>query len=148
MWMTYQQKKNNIELFNTLKNGYHIYRVRLKRTIREAKRMFYTRTFFMYINDMKKTWGVISNTLKSSDKSKFQVEFLVDKHSIRDTEEIANHFNDYFINISRTLLQQFQPTHSFERYLNENASSRLQFHSVSKEYISKLIDKLKISLNH
>ena len=138
-----QTDKNNIEHFNTLKNEYHIYRARLRRTIREAKRMFYTRTFLMYKNDMKKTWGVISDTLKSSDKSKSQVEFIVGNHIVRDTDEIANHFNDYFINISRTLLQQIQPTHSFDHYLNENAASRLQFHPVNKEYISKLIDKLK-----
>ena len=138
-----QTDKNNIELFNTLKNEYHIYRARLRRTIREAKRMFYTRTCLMYKNDMKKTWGVISDTLKSSDKSKSQVEFKVGNHTIRDTDEIANHFNDYFINISYTLLQQIQPTHSFDHYLNKNAASRLQFHSVKKEYISKLIDKLK-----
>ena len=119
-----QTDKINIELFNTLKNEYHIYRARLRRTIRQAKRMFYTRTFFMYKNDTKKTWGVISDTLKSSDKSKSQVEFKVGNHIIRDTDEIANHFNDYFINISRTLLQQIQPTHSFDHYLNENAASR------------------------
>ena len=58
----------------------------------------------MYKNYMKKTWGVVSDTLKSSNKSKCQVEFIVGNHIIRDTDEIANHFNDYFINISRTLL--------------------------------------------
>ena len=77
-----QTDKNNIELFNTLKNEYHIYRARLRRTIREAKRMFYTRTFLMYKNYMKKTWGVISDTFKSSDKSKYQVEFIVGNHII------------------------------------------------------------------
>ena len=97
----------------------------------------------MYKNDMKKTWGVISDTLKSSDKLKSKVEFIVGNHIIRDTDEIANHFNDYFINISRTLKQQIQPIYSFDHYLNENAASRLQFHSISKEYISKLIDKFK-----
>ena len=90
--------------------------------------------------------SVICDTLKSSDKSKSRVEFKVVNHIIRDTDEIANHFNDYFINISRTLLQQIQPTHSFDHYLHKNAASRLQFHSVSKEYISKLIDKLKNKL--
>ena len=97
----------------------------------------------MYKNDIKKTWGVISDTLKSSDKSKSQVEFIVGNHIIRDTDEIASHFNDYFINISNTLLQQIQLTHSFDHYLNEDASSRLPFHPVNKEYISKLIDTLK-----
>ena len=43
----------------------------------------------MFKNDMKKTWGVISDTLKSSDKSKSQVEFIVGNHNIRDTDEIA-----------------------------------------------------------
>ena len=100
----------------------------------------------MYKNDMIKTWGVISDTLKSSDKSKSQVEFIAGNHIVCDTVEIANHFNDYFINISRTLLQQIQPTHSCDHYLNENAAPRLQFHSVRKENISKLIDKLKTKL--
>ena len=49
-----QTDKHNTEPFNTLKNEYHIYRARLRRTIREAKRMFYTRTFLLYKNDMKK----------------------------------------------------------------------------------------------
>ena len=42
-----QTDKNNIDLFNTPKNEYHIYRARLRRTVREAKRMFYTRKFLM-----------------------------------------------------------------------------------------------------
>ena len=33
-----QTDKNNIELFNTLRNEYHIFRARLRKTIREAKR--------------------------------------------------------------------------------------------------------------
>ena len=94
-------------------------------------------------NDMKRTWGVISDTLKSSDMSKCQVEFIAGNRIIRETDEIANHFNDYFINISRTPLQQIKPTHSSDHYLNKSAISRLQFHSVSKDFISKLIDKLK-----
>ena len=36
-----QTDKNNFALFDTLKAEYHIYRARLRRTIREAKRMFY-----------------------------------------------------------------------------------------------------------
>ena len=74
-----QTDKNNIELFNILKNDYHIYRARLRRTIREAKRMFYTRTILMNKNGMKNTR--ISDTLKSSDKSKSQVEFKVGNHN-------------------------------------------------------------------
>ena len=48
----------------------------------------------MYKNDMKKTWRVINDTLKSSDKSKSQVEFKVGNHIIRDTDDITNYLND------------------------------------------------------
>ena len=81
-----QADKANVDRFNTLKSDYQAYRARLRKTIREAKRMFYARTFLMYKNDMKKTWGVISDTLKRNRKSKSQAEFIYENHVIRDTD--------------------------------------------------------------
>ena len=49
-----QTDKTNVDRFNTLKSDYQAYRARLRKTIREAKQMFYARTFLMYKNDMKK----------------------------------------------------------------------------------------------
>ena len=52
-----QTDKNNVALFDTLKAEYSIYRARLRKTIttiREAKRMFYARTFLLYKNYMRK----------------------------------------------------------------------------------------------
>ena len=66
---------------------------------------------------MRKTWGVINDTLQRNRRSKPQSEFVFGNLMIRDTDEIANHFNDYFINISRTLSQQIQPTDSFDHYV-------------------------------
>ena len=97
----------------------------------------------MYKNDMKKTWGMISDTLKRNCKSKSQAEFIYENHVIRDTEEISNYFNDYFINIARTLSQQIQPTHAFNNYLNNNSMLRFKFQPVDQNHISQLIDKLK-----
>ena len=86
---------------------------------------------------------MISDTLKRNRKSKSQAEFIYENHVIRDTDEIVNHFNDYFINIARTLSQQIQPTHSFNNYLNNNSMLRFKFQPVDQNYISQLIDKLK-----
>ena len=81
-------RQNTIKLFNTLKNAYHIYRARL-RIITEGKRIFYATTFLCAKNDLQKTFGVISDTLESSDQSKFQVLIKVGNYSTRDTDEIA-----------------------------------------------------------
>ena len=48
-----QADKTNVDRFNTLKSDYQAYRARLRKTIREAMRMFYARTSLMYKNDMK-----------------------------------------------------------------------------------------------
>ena len=92
---------------------------------------------------MRKTWRVINDTLQSNLRLKGQSEFLFGNSIIRDPDEIANHFNDYFINISRILSQQIQPVHSFNHYLNGNVTSKFQFHSFSQYYIGKLKDNLK-----
>ena len=78
-------------------------------------------------NNMKKTWGVINDTFKRNGKSKSQAKFIDENYVIRDTNELANHFNDYFIKIARTLSQQIQPTHSFNNYLNNNSMLRFKF---------------------
>ena len=40
---------------------------RLRRTIREAKRMFYARTFLLCKNEIRKTWTVINDTDTDTD---------------------------------------------------------------------------------
>ena len=65
---------------------------------------------------MRKTWSVINDTVHR--RSKGQSEFIFGNRIIRDSDEIAIHFNDYFINISSTLSQQIQPVHSFDHYFD------------------------------
>ena len=48
---------------------------------------------------MRKTWGVINDTLQRNRRSKPQSEFIFGNLIIRDTYEIANHFNDYFLTL-------------------------------------------------
>ena len=44
----------NEVIYNALKEEYRTYRATLRRSIREAKRMYYVRTFNIYRNDIKK----------------------------------------------------------------------------------------------
>ena len=73
---------------------------------------------------MRKTWGVINDTLQSNRRSKGQSEFNFGNRMIRDSDKIANHFNDYFINFSRTLSKQIQPAHSFDHDFTGNITSK------------------------
>ena len=46
---------NNVELYSRLKEEFKSYYNTLRRSIREAKRLYYTRTFAIYKNNIKQT---------------------------------------------------------------------------------------------
>ena len=58
-----QTNRNNIVLYEMLKNKFKKYRASLRKTIRKAKRDFYTHIYNRHKNDIKKTWSLINETL-------------------------------------------------------------------------------------
>ena len=59
--------KTNIEdevNYANLKTEFTNYKKILRRSINEAKRQYYWRTFELYKNIIKQTWSVIKNTLQ------------------------------------------------------------------------------------
>ena len=108
-----QTNIENEHLYNALKEEFRVYRATLRKSIREAKRLYYVRTFNIYKNDIKKTWLLINETINRKLKKHNISEFIIDNRKISDPNEIANQFNEYFINIGNTLSEQIQPAHYF-----------------------------------
>ena len=54
-----QTDLSNDILYNTLKHEFKTYRAALRKSIREAKRQHYVRTFNIFKNDIKKTWSIM-----------------------------------------------------------------------------------------
>ena len=86
--------------YMTLKARFKTYRETLRRSINEAKKMYYQKVFGLYRNDMKKTWLTIKETLQRNQKHDLPVEFLMDNHRLTNPDEIANEFNAFFVNWS------------------------------------------------
>ena len=51
-----------------LKATFKQYRETLRRSIKEAKGLYYHRTFLLYQNNVRKTWAVIKKTLHRKKK--------------------------------------------------------------------------------
>ena len=58
--------KTNIVNYANLKTEFNNYKKILRRSINEAKRLYYSRTFELYKNNIKQTWSVIKNTLQKN----------------------------------------------------------------------------------
>ena len=64
LYKTLLQTTVNTDLFIALKTEFKFYQKVLRRSIREAKYLYYTKTFALYKGDMKRTWSVIKDTLQ------------------------------------------------------------------------------------
>ena len=84
----YEALKQNIACYNSI----------LKRSIREAKKIYYHNTFEKYRNYAKNTWKEISELLcKSSRKSNPIKKLKVGDKIVTDKNEICNTFNDFLL---------------------------------------------------
>ena len=105
--------------------------------------MYYVRTFDTYKNDIKKTWTVLNEGLNRNSKGLSQNVFVVENRTITDQNEIANYFNNYFINIGYLLSEQIRSVRPYTEYLNTPTDKRFKFSKVTENYILDVIKKLK-----
>ena len=102
-----------------------------------------TSLFAIHKNDIQKTWIVINNTLNNNSRNSIQSEFIVNNNKLTDPGDIANAFNDYFINIGRQLSDKIQSPHHYSDYLHNQVESHLQLKPISEIDISNTINNLK-----
>ena len=143
-----QTDTNNIVLYERLKNEFKEYRASLRKTIRKAKRDFYTHIYNRHKNDIKKTWSLINETLNRNLRKQSTNEFLVDDQMLSDPLVIANKFNEYFAHIGSTLADKIPPAPHFNNYLNNPVESKFSFHTITENKVSSIINKLKNKISY
>ena len=82
--------------YSALKAEFSEYKKILRRSINQAKHLYYTRTFALYKNDIKQTRSVIKDTLQKKHHCKTTDKFVLNNHVVTDFDEIANNFNIYY----------------------------------------------------
>ena len=120
----------------------------MRKTIRKAKRDFYTHIYNRHKINIKKTWSFINETLNRNLRKQSTNEFLVDDQMLSDPLVIANKFNEYFAHIGITLADKIPPAPHFNNYLNNPVESKLSFHTITENKVSSLINKLKNKISY
>ena len=138
-----QTDTNSIVLYERLKNEFKEYRASLRKTIRKAKRDFYTHISNRHKNDIKKTWSLINETLNRNLRKQSTNEFLVGDQMLSDPLVIANKFNEYFADIGSILADKIPPAPHFNNYLNNPVESKFSFHTITETKFQSLSMNLK-----
>ena len=93
----------------------------------------------LYTNDMKNTWKLLNDAMNRKIKeNNFVSHFKCNDNEIYDKQEIANGFNDFFINIGPDLANNIvcQENNDVLQYMNVNS---MFLHDVNKKEILNVI---------
>ena len=124
---------------------YKRYRNKLNHLIRIAKKNYYSKRFSQAQNDIKSTWNTINELLgKKKSSNALPKSFLNDNNDeVSDPKLIANHFNDFFINVGPNLAKKFkQETDDFCKFLKGSYNDSMFLYNTNREEIIKEIDKM------
>ena len=131
----YDIVKTNLKTYNSI----------LKKSIQQAKVLYYGSIFEQYKNDIKNTWKNISLLISKSNKKEIN-QITVNGTKIKDKLAMANEFNIYFANIGHKLAETIDTTHKkpFNSYLrNKNIMTTFHFNLLNTEDTHKIVKSLK-----
>ena len=141
MIQTHADSPNYHDLLLNFKSFKNIIRM----TIMHAKLTYYKNEFNSYSTNLKKTWQTINESLnRQKKKQNFPQAFkLANGNLISDPKQIADAFNEFFINIGDTAPLNANPIADLEQHMPAKPNCNLKFQSVTVDNVSRIIDSLK-----
>ena len=105
----FHQKKNN-PLNNRINNVYNLFRNRVTREIRKAKKEYYKIYFENNLSNMKKTWQGIKEIINLNKLGPKISQLNYEGKQINTNEGTSNAFNDFFTKIGPKLDKEIPTT--------------------------------------
>ena len=138
----------NSPSYATIKQNLIVYDQLLKESIREAKTINYNNEFNQNRTNMGKMWNTISEIIHKQENNHTSMKKnMLSRKYINDHTEIANTFNDFFINIgpnlTKNIIQKDQSNISYRKYINASILSSFNFQLIDDESLRKTLNSLR-----
>lgn len=144
-----KMKKTNVTHVNytTRRNTFNDYRNTLRKTIANAKKLYYSNLFNQYKNNLRKIWSIISDTLNKKKHQLIPEYMIINGIQCFDQQQIVDQFNNYFVSIVKLNEQDMniQGGTSYMDYLLNNVQTNFIFHTINEEVTKCMIQDMKSS---
>ena len=139
-------KSKQTPSFLNKKEKYKTYNLIFSKCVKLAKDSYWNELFLSTKHDMKKTWQNINKLInKNSQCNQFPESFSDGTCQYKTNVEIANGFNNYFINIGNSLAQDIPDTQTTasDYLLTAPIPNSLFITPTTPDEINEVINKLK-----
>ena len=141
-----KQTPRNIPTYQTLADNLRVYQFNLKKIIAAAKRTHYAHLFDEFKSDARKTWDTIRQIIDNNrNKFEFPKCFHINRLRVTNNKDIANKFNEFFVNIGSKLANSIKSNTNdipFTSYLKNKTSSTFSFSEITEETVLRTINEL------
>ena len=104
MYVKYVRSKLQID-----EQKYKVYKNKLLRILKNAERLYYNEQLMKQKNNMKETWRILNEVIRGTSVSRnIPDTFLRNKEEIQNKKDIADGFNDFFVNVGPNLASGIQ----------------------------------------
>lgn len=126
--------KTNLKTYNCI----------LSKCIRQAKKQYFHNTFERYKNDIRNTWKTINSILHTNKiKKDFPSFFTIYDNHLTSENEIANHFNKFFVDIGPKLASKLSSSNSnlpsFKSFMSLPIIHTFTFTQIAVEDLNNII---------
>ena len=105
--------------------------------------MYFSRQFYKHKNDIKNTWKVINEALHSKNDTDPPKYVFKDDRKVDDPAEIAEVFNEYFVNIGPNLANNIPNSNTnFRNFLKDQNPQSMFFAPAVEEEIKDIVNNL------
>jgi hypothetical protein len=132
--------------YDTLKINLHTYNTILRKSLRQAKFLHYSRLFDKYKNDCRMSWKLINSLLcNSKNKNSITSLFIINGSSVTNEHQIAENFNNFFADIGSLQANAIPPTNpnKYSEYLHNPTNFRFRFTLINSDDVKDIIKKFK-----
>ena len=137
-----KRQPNNLEI----KRLYNLFRNRVNRELKKAKRNYYTKYFEVNSNNIKKTWEGIRSiiNIKATKQSTIS-QIKVNNKVIKNQKEIVETLNNFFVNVGPNTDRNIpvNPKIKPEKYLKNRNQLNFLIAHISNEEVLDIINQLE-----
>ena len=119
------------------------YKNMLSKTIRLAKKNYFTNQLTLYKNDIQNTWKILKQAMNLSNNKSDITKIRYNDDIVEDPENIANTFNNFFSSIGTNLAEGIPPSAKhFSDYLGTPNPNTIFLTPLVKEDIIDIVSNL------
>ena len=116
--------------------------------MRARERQYYKEIIEKHKSNLKKTWAVIKSVINKSKTKSSCKKFKHNGKIIEDGQQIANHFNDFYVNVGENLAKKIPKTgKNHSEYMQNSNPHNSVFNQteVNEDEVLKIISNFKDS---